>query len=115
MSAAQPGSLLMGTRGVECLLALIIAFICVVMFQPTVSQTITDQKPQSLNSRYTTFDSVITRDRFYGSGLNADDITNTRIGGPTFDITDIRFRADRKVRLASVRLYLMWGFAPEGL
>lgn len=46
--------------------------------------------------------------QYLGSGLGADALSNTRIGGPYGTTTSIGFRAEHSGLLASMRMYVIW-------
>ena len=52
--------------------------------------------------------------RFYGSGVNADALANTTIGGPFHNTTSYGFLLNHSGILSSVRLYVMWSKTRSG-
>lgn len=56
---------------------------------------------------------AVTR-QYLGSGLNADALSNTRIGGPYGTTTSFGFRSGHSGLLGSVRLYVIWSTSSSG-
>lgn len=50
----------------------------------------------------------------YGSGVGADALNNTRIGGPWLSDADYAFRASHTGKLAAVRVYVIWSNTSAG-
>ncbi len=57
---------------------------------------------------------LIATPQYLGSGLSADALSNTRIGGPFQTTTSFGFRATHSGLLASVRLYVIWSSSSSG-
>ena len=57
---------------------------------------------------------LIATPQYLGSGLSADALSNTRIGGPYQTTTSFGFRATHSGLLASVRLYVIWSNSSSG-
>ncbi len=57
---------------------------------------------------------LVASPQFLGSGLNADALSNTRIGGPYQTTTSFGFRSPHSGLLSSVRLYVIWSATSSG-